>query len=77
MSELRIELVNCEATLLDIIARPGVTRKDVATMYALAIRSSEHDRIDWSKVNRAIMARWPGHAALLFIKRLAWKGGQP
>lgn len=72
---VRIEMADCEATLLAEIADPAFTRKDVAKTYALALRSSERERglIDWSKVNRAIIARW-SPSALQWIKQKAWSG---
>lgn len=73
---MRIELANCEATLLDEIANPIFKRADVAVTYGLALRSSERDRIDWGKVNRAILARWSQHA-LMWIKDRAHKQAYP
>ena len=70
---MRGELTDCENALLREIAEPELTRRDVAQTYALALRSSERDRIDWGKVNRAIMARW-SPAALEWIKKQAWSG---
>lgn len=69
---MRMELANCEATLLEEIANPACKRDDIAATYRLALLSSERDRIDWGKVNRAIMERW-SVAALTFIKERAWR----
>ena len=69
---IRLELANCEATILREVADRKMRRKDVATTYALAIMSSERDRVDWTKVNTAIRGRW-SKSALTYIKRLAWK----
>ena len=69
---IRMELTNCEATLLRDIAEPTATRRYVAETYALAIRSSYHPTVDWGKVNRAIIERW-SLSALNWIKREAWK----
>lgn len=66
---MRIELVNCTATLLAEIACPEATQKDIAKTYALAMRSSE--QTDWLAVNRAIMARWP--KGLTRVKTMAHK----
>lgn len=71
MSELRIELANCEATLLREIACKDMKRKDVAQTYALAMLSSERDSINWRKVNEAIVSRWSMYA-LTWIKTMAW-----
>lgn len=46
---LRMELADCEATLLREIAEPSCKRKNVAKTYALAMRSSEP--INWGNVN--------------------------
>jgi hypothetical protein len=70
---LRIELAGCERVLLEEIAEPQFKRRDVAKTYALALRSSERDRVDWGKVNRAIIARWSFHA-LNWIKEQAHSG---
>ena len=66
-------LACCESTLLHEIAEPDVTRKSVAMTYRLAMESSECDRIDWAKVNAAIIARW-SPSALQWIKKQAWSG---
>jgi hypothetical protein len=68
----RIELCNCEATLLREIACKEVTRRDVAQTYRLAMAQTS-ERVDWGKVNRAIVARW-SLSALRWIKRKAWDG---
>lgn len=70
---LRIELANCESTLLREIAEPSWTRRLVAQTYALALRSSERGKVDWKKVNQAIVERW-SLSALNWIKRQAWSG---
>jgi hypothetical protein len=70
---MRAELVGCEATLLAEIAEPQAKRLDIAKTYALALRSSERELIDWGKVNRAIIARW-STGALLWIKERAHSG---
>lgn len=68
-----IELMNCEQTLLDEIACPEAKRLDVSKTYRLALESSERGRIDWAKVNKAIVSRWSLHA-LNWIKEKAWSG---
>lgn len=72
MSELRCELWNCEATLLQEIACKDFTRESVALTYALTLCSSERPTINWGKVNEAIVARW-SFSALEWIKKRAWK----
>ena len=68
-----LELADCENHLLREIADKRMKRRDVAQSYALALRSSERDRMDWGKVNRAILERW-SKATLLWIKTQAWSG---
>jgi len=67
---LLFELVDCEGTLLREIADPVFKRADVAQTYGLALVSGERDRVDWAKVNRAIVARWSVYA-LNWIKTRA------
>ena len=69
---IRIELVGCEAILLGDIANKRLKRRDIATTYALTLRSSEQRTVDWKKVNGAILARWSPYA-LNWIKERAWK----
>jgi hypothetical protein len=73
MRDMVIELAACERTLLQEIGMKEMKRLDVAKTYALALRSSERDRIDWAKVNRAIIDRW-SVSALNWIKERAWSG---
>lgn len=72
MNDVRIELADPEGQLLEEIADPAMTRRDVALTYGLALRGSQ-DRVDWPKVNRAIVDRW-SLSALEWIKAFAWKG---
>jgi hypothetical protein len=67
---MRIELMCCEAVLLQEIANKRFKRNDIALTYYLAMRSGE--RVDWATVNRAIMDRW-SESALRYIKTRAWK----
>jgi hypothetical protein len=67
------ELMDCENTMLTEIGMKEMKRKDIAQTYSLALRSSERDRIDWGKVNRAIIDRW-SLAALKWIKEQAHSG---
>ncbi len=69
---MNIELANCEAALLAEIADTVFKRKDVAQTYAMALMSSERDKVDWKKVNAAIVERW-SVSGLKFIKEAAWK----
>ena len=67
-----IELADCERTLLREIAMKESHQRDIALTYALAMRSSECDRIDWRKVNLAIIKRW-SRAGLERVKAMAHK----
>jgi hypothetical protein len=69
-NDVRIELADPEGQLLEEIADPRMKRRDVAMTYRLALRSA--DRVDWRKVNTAIINRW-SESALLWIKRFAWQ----
>lgn len=67
---VRIELADPEGQLLEEIANPALKRRDVALTYRLAVHGSQ-DRVDWGKVNRAIIARW-SVPALEWIKKFVW-----
>jgi hypothetical protein len=67
----RFELADPEGQLLEEIADPAMKRRDVALTYGLAMRGSK-DRVDWPKVNQAILERW-SLAGLEWIKAFAWK----
>ena len=70
---MKIQLCDCENTILREIAMPEMKRRDVAQTYRLAMESSERDKIDWGKVNKAIMDRW-SKSGLIWIKTQAWNG---
>jgi hypothetical protein len=70
-SAVRIELADPEGDLLREIADPEMKRNDVRLTYRLALRSQ--DRVDWGKVNRAIIERW-SERTLSHIKAWAWEG---
>lgn len=55
----QINLICCTDVILNEIAR-GVTQKDIALTYAMAMKSEaqEADKPDWSMINRAILKRW-------------------
>lgn len=73
MSDGRVELINCESVLLAEIADPRLKRRDIAQTYRLAMQSSEAKRIDWWKVNLAIIDRW-SESGLTWIKEQAHSG---
>lgn len=70
---MTIELAFCESHLLREIADPDIKRIDVAKTYALTLKSSECGKVDWPKVNGAIMSRW-SRSGLEWIKTQAWSG---
>ena len=67
-----IELCCCEKVLLDEISTKKIRQNSLALTYAMAMMSSECDRIDWRKVNEAIIKRW-SFFGLEYIKNRAWK----
>lgn len=67
---MRVELVDPEGVLLEEIADKRLKREDVALSYAFAIRQGE--KLDWRKINEAIIERW-SPSALKWIKTRAWK----
>lgn len=71
----RIVMTNCESVLLMECGIPQIKRKDIALTYRLAMESESEGRekIDWLKVNTAIINRW-SKAGLKYIKEKAWKG---
>ena len=71
---MTVELTNPEATLLEEVAMPEITRKSIALTYAFALRSSVP--VDFAKVNQAIIDRW-SFSGLEYIKKLAWKRFEP
>ena len=69
MSDIRIELACVESVIENEIAM-GLNQKQIAQTYALALRSSWPT--DWTRVNKAILAKWP--RGLERIKKMAWSG---
>jgi hypothetical protein len=70
---MKYELIDCENVILREIATPEAKRRDIAQTYRLCMESSECDRIDWAKVNGAILERW-SRSALEWIKKQAHSG---
>lgn len=62
-------LADPQGQLLEEIADPKMTRRQVALTYRLA--TLEPGAVDWPVVNRAIVARW-SVSALDWIKKTAW-----
>lgn len=73
MDGVIIELACCESVLLNEIGIKEITQRQLAQTYALSLRSSERDSIDWKKVNEAIIKRW-SFSGLNRIKNWAWSG---
>jgi len=65
-----LELRMCEKIILDEIANKVFKRNSIALTYALAMMSSE--KVDWAKINQAIVERW-SLSGLEYIKKRAWK----
>lgn len=64
------EITHTELTIKNEIERK-CKQRDIAKTYALGLRST--DKIDWYKVNAAIIARW-SKSGLERIKKMAWSG---
>lgn len=54
----------------------GATRDQVAAQYACVMAGPFANDADWPRIDRAIKDRW-SMSALVYIKRKAWKLGQP
>jgi len=70
---LPYELCDCERVLLEEIADQHFKRLDIAKTYAMTLKSSEMMRVDFKKVNEAIIERW-SMSGLEYIKTQAWSG---
>ena len=68
---MTFQLVCCTQTICDEV-RQGLTQKEIAVTYALAIRSASvgADTPDWAAINGAILSRWK-MSGLERIKKLA------
>jgi hypothetical protein len=64
------ELENITKTIIVEITIPELKQSDIAKTYALAIKSDE--KIDWSAINQAIVARW-SRGGLNRVKQMAWR----
>lgn len=69
-SDFYIEITCVEGVIENEIAQ-GLTQKQIAQTYALALCSSWPT--DWAKVNKMIVDRW-SFSGLNRIKNLAWSG---
>ena len=68
----RIYDPECEASnAVNAAADPECTRDAMASFYADCIRATLAGPVDFARVNRAVLARWP--RGLLYVKRRAWR----
>jgi hypothetical protein len=70
MNELIAEIA-CVELVIENEIKQGLTQKQIAQTYALALRSTW--KTDWKRVNEAIMKRW-SFSGLNRIKNMAWSG---
>lgn len=70
MSGLHFQITCAHLVIENEIAQ-GLTQRDVAQTYALALRSTAP--CDWPAANKAIIDRW-SQAGLERIKAAAWSG---
>lgn len=73
-----IKMQNCESVLLMECGIPQIKRNSIAITYRLAMEAEREGRekIDWSKVNAAIIERW-SKSGLQYIKNRAWRSEIP
>jgi len=73
MSDIQINLVCCTQVILQDLRAREATQKDIALTYAMAIKSyqSGADDPDWTKINKAIVAKW-STSGLDRVKKIAW-----
>lgn len=69
-SDYTMEMIGCEATILNEISHKECKRNDVALTYYFCMVSSED--IDYAKINKAIIERW-SFSGLEYIKKKANK----
>jgi len=70
MTDFTMEMMCCEATILNEISHKECKRNDIALTYYFCLVSSE--KINWGRINRSIMERW-SRSGLNYIKTEAWK----
>jgi len=68
--DFTVEMLCCEATILNEIQHKECKRKDIALTYYFCMVSKEN--IDYKKVNKAIIERW-SFSGLEYIKKEANK----
>lgn len=70
-TSVRVEMRDCQATILTEIASPEVKQMSIAKTYWFCLRTSE--KLDFGVINKAIIARW-SIGGLNRIKKLAHSG---
>ena len=72
---MKMYMQNCESVLLMECGIPEIKRNSIAMTYRLAMEADRdgREKIDWLKVNTAIINRW-SKSGLKYIKERAWKG---
>lgn len=57
---ININLICCTQVIRDLVADRKVPQREIASYYAMAIKSSAQkaDDPDWAAINGAILARW-------------------
>lgn len=68
----RMELLDCQKTILAELKLEGTTRDSIALTCAMCLTSPERDTIQWPVVNEAIKNKW-SRSGLKYIKDKAWK----
>lgn len=72
LSTYTVEIMDPEGVIENEIAQ-GLSQRQIAATYALAMRKPNcRETVDWARINKAILARWP--KGLERIKKLAWTG---
>lgn len=68
----RMEIM-CPESVIENEIEQGLTQKQIAQTYALALLKPDCDKtVDWKRINAAIVKRWP--KGLERVKKLAWSG---
>jgi len=69
------QMQNCESVLLMECGIPQIKRNSIAITYRFAMEADQEGRekIDWEKINAAIIERW-SKSGLQYIKKKAWAG---
>ena len=70
---MRLIMTDCENTLLRECELKEIKRNNIALTYRFAMEADKEGRekINWGKVNKAIIKRW-SLSGLKYIKERAW-----